>query len=600
MTSRTFAVLACALAACAPAHRGSQAGDAGSGGILVVEPTTVTVTVVNGQTQTQPYIATRVFDDGARVDVTAQATFTLANPALGAIVDATFAPSGMPGMTSVAASLPDGTNGSAQLTVMVQASRIEGTAPATAASLFAAASEDPTLAPAIAYPADGILVPPNLGAFDVHWTSASDDLFAVELSNAFCSYTIYTTGQPGPQWWTVVTPDEWAALASVQQELTLTVAGLSTAAPTQKGTSAPQHVDVTNESMLGGVYFWTTTSPQGVFRHDMSQPNTPAGPFFMPSQDPGGANNCMGCHALSHDGTKLALTIDQAGGPGTVIDVADGSVLVPYATNPQYWDFATFNADGSKLVTAQTTGNGGMGAMVLRATAGGAVLASIPSSPNMYATQPELSPDGTMLADVEESVLDNDIQPTTGAIVTRSFDDATNTFGPITTVLADGVDGLSSYYPSWSPDGKWLLVTRAAGDAYANPESTVWVLKADGSIPPIELARADLTGSLENSWARWAPFAQTTGDGEQVFFFTFSSQRAFGVRIPAPGTPQIWMAPFYPTLAVQGMDPSGPAFRLPFQPVDTHNHIAQWTQQVIVIEARHRGAVATTSASSAE
>ncbi|HTR54554.1 MAG TPA: hypothetical protein VMJ10_27875 [Kofleriaceae bacterium] len=586
---RRTALIACALAACAPAHRSSEPGDAGgAGGILVVEPANVTITVVNGQTLTQPFTVTEVSPDGARRDVTAEATLALADPALGSITDATFTPSGTAGMTSVAASLPDGTNGSALLTVMVRGWRTEGSAPPSSAALFAAATEDPALAPTIVYPSDGILVPPNLGAFDVHWTDTSNDLFAIDLSSSFIDYTIYTTGQPGPQWWTVVTPDEWAALASAstsaQQPLALTVAGLTTSAPDHKGTSVAQHVDVTTDAMLGGVYYWTTTSPQGVYRYDMSQPNTPAAPYFMPSQDPGGANNCMGCHALSHDGTKLAITIDQAGGPGTVIDVATGDVLVPYATDPQYWDFATFNADGSKLVTAQTSGDGGMGTMVLRATAGGAVLASIPSSPNMYATEPELSPDGTMLVDVEESVLDNDIQPTTGAIVTRSFDDATNTFGPITTVLADGVGGLSSYYPSWSPDGQWLLITRAAGDAYANPESTVWVVKADGSMPPIELARADLTGSLEDSWPRWAPFAQTTSDGQPVFYFTFSSQRAFGVRIATPGTPQIWMAPFYPALAAQGLDASGPAFRPPFQPVDTHNHIAQWTQQVIVIE----------------
>jgi hypothetical protein len=62
----------------------------------------------------------------------------------------------------------------------------------------------------------------------------------------------------------------------------------------------------------------------------------------------------------------------------------------------------------------------------------------------------------------------------------------------------------------------------------------------------------------------------------------FSSVRPFGVRIPGGGRPQIWMTPFFPDRAAQGQDPSGNAFRVPFQAVDTSNHIAQWTNAVVI------------------
>ena len=46
-----------------------------------------------------------------------------------------------------------------------------------------------------------------------------------------------------------------------------------------------------------------------------------------------------------------------------------------------------------------------------------------------------------------------------------------------------------------------------------------------------------MKGGLTNSWPRWAPFeAKATGpDGkaERFYWFTFSSKRAFGVRMPA-------------------------------------------------------------------
>ena len=81
--------------------------------------------------------------------------------------------------------------------------------------------------------------------------------------------------------------------------------------------------------------------------------------------------------------------------------------------------------------------------------------------------------------------------------------------------------------------------------------------------------------------ARWAPFQLTTGpNSEPVFYFSFSSERPFGVR--TTGGTQIWMAPFFPERAALGQDPSGPAFRMPFQILNSANHIAQWTSTVIV------------------
>jgi hypothetical protein len=35
-------------------------------------------------------------------------------------------------------------------------------------------------------------------------------------------------------------------------------------------------------------------------------------------------------------------------------------------------------------------------------------------------------------------------------------------------------------------------------------------------------------------------------------------------------------------MATAGMDPSGHAFHMPFQRLDTNNHIAQWTQAVVI------------------
>ena len=538
-------LLACvgfALVACGPSHGG---GDDDQGPHIEITPPDVTVTITNNVAVTQPYTATLVDGNGNRSDVTSTVVFTLANPAFGNWTGPTLAITGNgAGPTRVVA-----TEGNVQsdtgLTVYVNGSRNDGTVPNNAAGLFTAATETPGHAPALAYPADGVLVPPNLGEFDVHWTdAASNNLFEISLQNTYVNLDIYSSAT-GASAFTSYTPDEWLTLASPSEPLTLAVAGLNTASPTIKGTSTTQTVNVTNEVVQGGLYYWTTTAPQGIFRYDMGTPGVAPASFFPPNMAPGGANNCVGCHSLSRDGTKIAMTIDGGDGRGAIFNVADLTVLVPFATNPQSWNFATFTPDASMLVTVKA------GTMVLRSTNGGALVGTpLANSAGTVATHPELSPDGSQLASVETTQGGTDYDGTTGSIVLRSFD-GNSTFGATTTLVHDAT-GASNFYPSWSPDGAWILFTRTDGNSYSNATAEVWVVKADGTLPPIQLAAADTMGTgLTNSWARWTPFQQTSGTNhDPVFYITFSSVRQFGIRPLTVGDygpdKQIWMAPFYP------------------------------------------------------
>jgi hypothetical protein len=561
--------------ACGPAHRN---GDAPTPHIEI-SPPDVSVTIVNGAQIVQPYTATLVDMNGHRSDVTNKATFTLADGTFGNWAGASLTVTGGgAGPTQVIAT--DGAvMGSTSLTVYIKGSRVDGGGvPPNAGDLFGNATETPNIAPMIAYPANQILVPPNLGAFDVHWTDTNNNLFEIALHNQYVDMRIYSAAA-APRF-TTFTPDEWYSVASTHDPLTLTVAGMSTSTTTQKGTSAPQTVNVTNELVQGGVYYWQNEPTQGVYRYDMSTPNVPPSSFFPGTSQP---TSCIGCHGLSQDGGTIAMTLDGGNGRGTILDVASRNVLVPFTApaTPQYWNFATFTPDASKLVTVY------QGAMVLRSTQGGAVIAPIPSSSGLLSDHPELSPDGSMLANVETTHNTADYDIGDGSIVVRSFDAASNSFGPIKTLVANAT-GSSNYYPSWSPDGKWLLFTRTTGISYSDPSAEVWVIAADGSSPPIQLGLADTSaGSLKNSWARWTPFAQSWGPNhEPVFFITFSSVRAFGVRpltSSSWGTnPQIWMAPFFPGRAAMGMDPSGPSFRMPFQDLGAGNHIAQWTHAIVI------------------
>lgn len=462
--------------------------------------------------------------------------------------------------------------------MFVNGTRDDGTVPPGSGDMFDNATESAAGAPTIAYPANNVIVPPNIGQFDVHWQGGSNNLFEISLKNDYVNLRVHKAAS-GPAY-TFFLPGEWTAIATSAVPMTLTVAGMNTASPTTKATSQPETIGTTNEIVQGGLYYWTTSPPQGIFRYDMSTPSIPPSSFFPVNQAPGNPTNCIGCHTLSKDGTKIAMTIDSGDGRGALFDVGTRAVLIPFDSNAQYWNFATFNPDASKLVTLS------QGQMVLRDANGGAIL--VPSIPNSsgQATHPELSPDGTTLANVETQQRLYDFQVTGGSIVTRSFDDATNSFGPVKMLVPDAPNA-GNFYPSWSPDGQWILFTRTIGNSYADASAEVWVIKADGTGAPIRLALADATNGFTNSWARWTPFVQSYGaDHKTVFYITFSSSRAFGVRPLTQGDygadMQIWMAPFFPDAAVAGMDPSGPAFRMPFQDFATSNHIAQWTSAVVI------------------
>lgn len=551
---------------CGPGGDDGDDGDPPPAATLKVTPEDVTLEVLNGAEVTQPYTATLVRSDGTMDDVTGQVTFALAASGFGTFTGPTLTTRGAAaGVTEVRAVLSD-LIGTARLTVKVRGVRVDPPAPANAPDLFGAATEAASQAPALVYPDDRVLMPPNLGELDVHWRdTVNNDLFEIALKNEFVDIRIYKTGA-GTQW-TTYTPNEWAPLGAARVPIAVTVAGLRGAAPATKGTSAARTIELSNDEMRGGIYYWATNG-SGILRYDTETPNVPPTKLF-PAGVPTG---CIGCHALSRDGSKIAITFDSAEGRGGVMDLTNNTYLFPYDRGVR-WNFATFNPSATELIAVKN------GVMTIY-KADGTVLGTVPGVTR--GSMPEISPDGAQLAYTEVSGQDWYAQ--SGGVFVRDYTESTHTFGAPRMVVPPSQNGLQTYYPSWSPDSKWLVITRNNGLSYDNNTSQVWVVKADGTVPPMQLAISNTAGvNLTNSWARWAPFAQSYGPGaEELFYLTFSSKRAFGTRRPAVGTPQIWMTPFFPARAAAGQDPSGPAFRLPFQSLTDNNHIAQWTERVII------------------
>lgn len=578
--SQPLSTLVCSLALALAACGGPGDGDGDTptpepGDTLVVMPSLARLEVINGVEATQAFTVALVKPSGRQFDVTTSVSWTLGDPLIGTFTGPVFtARGGSAGVSPVTAHL-DALGGDASIEVFVRNVRVGPDAPANAPDLFATGTEDPAVAPTIAYPPDQAIVPLNLGDLEMHWRdSFGHDLFEMSMVNDHVDLKVYV-GATGGTGWAPFSTSEWYAAAMGGRELRVNVRALTIASPQQIGVATPRTLRLTNNDLEGGLYYWAAASaggaPYGIFRHDFGNPGQPAEPFYTTTE----AGRCVACHALSRNGERMTVVWDGGDGPSTVIDVASRTPMIPH--NEQFWNFAAYAPDGSRLVTSRG------GTLTVRDGTTGAVSGTVPTG--VFATHPDFAPQGNLLAFTRapsSAAGANDWHFTGGEIATIPFDAAGGTWGTPTTVVTGGGN---NYYPSVSPDGQWLLFNRSTEDAYDDASAELWVARIDGS-GARKLDLANIGPGLTNSWARWAPFRSSYGpDGatEDLFWITWSTKRDFGVRLVSAGRPQLWMSPFFPERVAAGNDPTAPAFRLPFQDILSNNHIAQWTEVVVPI-----------------
>ncbi len=568
---------------------------------IAITPGGSTFTTTDGVPALGDFKATGSFADGHSADITALVSWSLSDVGLGAIdAKAHYVSTTLRGGTGNVQAGDGVKLGTAAFTLKWVTHRVStddgSTAPADSATKFAGATPDPSLAPQLVYPLDGAMVPRNLGELEVQWKRpAGVDLYEVAIVGATIDLRIYTNATMPTQGGRLPLKDtEWTALAETVNGGTVDVGvnAVASATPTKVGSAKPAKLTVGKDDVKGGIYYWaaagTTGSVEGIYRHEFGDHANPAKAFYTINDGnaaiaDGKTNHCVACHVLSRDGKKFALTYNGGGGPAGLLDVATKSVMIA-PNSGVVWNFAAMSPDGTKLVAAS------LGTLkIYDITAGvnlGKVISDVPTGG--WGTHPDWSPDGHSIVFVR-----NDSAPSTydwmftgGSLVVVT--ETAGVFGNPKT-LVTSANGDNNYYPSFSPDSRWIVFNRSKNDAYDDPDASLMVMAADGNSAPMVLARANAVGNLTNSWPRWSPFVQKNGEHGDLFYFTFSSKRDYGIEMgslnPAnPSRPQIWMAAFDPTVAAGGMDASNAPFWLPFQNIQTNNHIAQWAEQIVGIQ----------------
>jgi len=516
----------------------------------------------------------------------------------------------------------------------------------------------------VVYPIDTVLLPPNMNVISVQWTpfGAPFSRFEVDFENGVTDTRIVTkcatqttdTGQPpmpsgGCE--LVVDPKTWAFLVDANRggpPVTITVRG--TTDGTCASTSANSvRVSFAQEDVLGVIYYWKSTVTS----------NGTGGQIWMksfgdsnPEQQVTGlsgsalAASCNGCHALSRDGLRMVVYSDDDDSDDEYSDVT-GSLIDMTTKNPigtayagrgtgQPPGFSTFSPDHTQYLTSDGLGTAPTNVFTLWSGNAGTQTSTITIGTNAAdrPTMPDWSPDGksviyalpSKVASWDSGGRKDDDHMFGGSLWTVPYD-GNGQFGTPSAFLTSG--GENNYYPSYSPDGQYVIFDRAAqdtsvssvdgcvtsphaacpNDSFSNPNARLMLTLSTSGNAPIDLQNANGSPAsspvpLSNSWPRWAPFVQTY-QGSRLLWFAFSSTRDYGVRVrnhksgmyqcyppdsaelpggahhstfdPLCQQPQLWMAPIVQNENQKG-DPSRVAFWLPFQDITTHNHTPQWTQ----------------------
>ena len=363
--------------------------------------------------------------------------------------------------------------------------------------------------------------------------------------------------------------------------------------------SGAQAFAVSRDDATGALFYFATTGDQitgdGTLER-LELGAQQADKYLNKTND--GNGQCVGCHALSRDGTRVAFTFLNLLGAGTGTTMSLGSVdatnpTVQQATAGTTAATSSFSPDGTKLVSAYD------GKLSIRDAVTGAPVMDLPTTGT--AMFPDWSPDGSTIVFVRTAVPCTPGQPNFGQSSIYAYGGSivtiTNTGGTWGNeqVLLQAASGENNYYPSFSPDGRWIVFTKAStatksswsvangactgqdgsGLSYDNPSATVWIMPAAGGAAT-ELTAANGAPMKTNSWPKWSP----KPDGDYLWL-SFSSTREYGnVLTGTNAHHQIWITAIPRTAETPAGDPSTPAVWFPFQDTTTKNHIGVWSVKV--------------------
>ena len=420
------------------------------------------------------------------------------------------------------------------------------------------------------YPSANTVIPANFTGLRFQWTRRGHDLFRLEIEvegSTIRWFTDRDSVEPaGDQWNTIMS-------RAVGREMRVRLTGVG-GSGAEACTTDPLVVTVDRSKLEGAVYYWST-SDSGIMR--LAAGDTAPEPFLNPQTAP--QITCPACHALSRDGSRIAFTRTSFPPFGDMaVSLVNRPADMLYDPTGIVGYFPTFAPDNTRILGAAA------GALVVRNPDTGVELERLPMDANMVAGSPDWAwTENRVVATMGANGLSNplpDVGITSGSLyVWQEMGDGT---WSQPTLLLNRADGPSLDRPAFDPNGDLIAFNKVGnnpsqGQGMSNPAIDLWIIPSLGGTP-VKLENANGGELLGNSWPKWAPT-----DQRGRLWLAFSSLRDYGNVLVNSGrefaNPQIWVTSIDPN-APEGTDPSSPAFWLPYQSIQSGNHIPYWSAYV--------------------
>lgn len=575
---------------------------------LTLAPASQSATVAPGGAFTQSYTVTASTTGQPDKDVTASSFFTASDPNVGSFTGPTFTWGGSYGGAITVTAKYCGVTTTAKLDLKLStvigaggsgdAGADSGLDAGGAATDFnnGPASNVAACKPSLVYPADGVLLPPNMNVIQVHFTKGSpaNDLFEISFSNAVTDVRVITKckGATPADGQTLnggcvfeLNQAEWDYVAKTNRNgdpVSVKVRGLGCDG-NNVASSDTRQVSFAKEDLLGTLYYWasmritvgaTGYNSGGVFRYDFGVRGQLPDPVLTPSSGSNPTHLCIGCHTVSRDGRQMIFDFDdnddddEYGDVNTdIFDIAaskPATAIVKNSSNafePGYhvWDRGTSQfllSDGpgntatpNGAFTRVSPGGSKLGNAFPTAADGGVMRGTTPDwapddSQVVFAAPPNVYSNGATAGYwMKHAGPRDDLMFAGASLYTAPWNASSNALGAATLLFqSNGTDNY--YYPAYSPDGSLLAFNYApSGSNFHNPLARVKVVVAGQASPTaVDLAKLNddptvqngAAGRVTNSWPRWSPFVQTYKSGN-ILWITMSSTRNYGLDIKNDG-----------------------------------------------------------------
>lgn len=475
------------------------------------------------------------------------------------------------------------------------------TTPANAGALFGdPGSGQPSGGPCLIEPEIGTLYPNNWLRPRFAWTaSGGQNLFELRITTPTQTspLVVYTTSTR----WTMPAA-MWNGLVvhSVDTPLTVTVRGAVwngsvLTSPPARGSSGD--IAIAPVEAPGAIVYWTTTGGSALRGFHVGDETVRD---IVRPANAGAGVQCVGCHSSTPDGefvgfsaspvanngdpTRLGLrSADGTGAEPTFISAAARTLMDRQnqeqpAFSRLHWAPGDrvavtmfpvanrFEITWTDLEAASAAEGTGWGIFARTGDPGAAAYASFFHNDDrlLYVSAPQVN-SGVTVSDGNLAIIPY------GA----------RAGGASTLVAGASTPDWNEYYPTVSPDDRWIAYNRAptGQTSYNQRNAELMVVPSGGGAiqrleandPPACSGRT--SPGVTNSWPKWAPGVGEHG-GRRFYWLTFSSTRGAG------GNPQLYVTPL---VEQNGTLETFPSLYLWNQPPAENNHTPAWDEFDIVI-----------------